>query len=162
MYSKLLLAAAVSVMAASGHSSPAESQTRLNMGSTSASSSYYSASVATAKIINSHVPEVSVTVVESGATYDNIKRTPHEFQMSIPSAYSGLVEAYYGTGKTFKDKPNDKIRIMFGFVPSSILFVVAKDSNVNGMSDLGSKGFYPGPTGNQTVAMSKKIMDLYK
>ncbi len=54
---------------------PAGAQRRnLAMGATQTASSHYTYFVAAAKTINLALPDVNVTVVETGATVDDIKR----------------------------------------------------------------------------------------
>lgn len=74
MYSlkKPLLTAILSAGLIAGTAAKAEEQ--LLIGSTSTSSSQYGYFVAVGQIINQHVDNVRTSVVETGATVDNLRR----------------------------------------------------------------------------------------
>lgn len=127
------------------------------MGSTSSTSSYYAASVAMGKIINDSVKGVHVTVVESGATYDNLERIAKgEFKLAMPSAYAGVIESYYGMAR-FNGRANKKLRMMLSIIPTAIYYVVRDDSGIKKLEDLKGKKFYPGPVGHITVKVTKEL-----
>lgn len=129
----------------------------LYMGSTSSTSSYYAAAVAMGKIINDHVKGAHVTVVESGATYDNLERIAKgEFKLAMPSAYAGVIESYYGMAR-FEGRANNKLRVMLAIIPTAIYYVVREDSGVKKLEDLKGKKFYPGPVGHITVKVTKEL-----
>src|SRR3546814_4363345 len=54
--------------------SPAAAKDKLLIGASSASSSQYGYFVALSQLINSHVQNVDSSVVETGATVDNLRR----------------------------------------------------------------------------------------
>lgn len=136
----------------------AASKKQLLMGSTQMVSSYYPPSVALAKIINQNVPQVQVTVVESGATYDNLERTrAGEFQFSMPSSYNGLIESYHGLGR-FKGKPDKTVRVLFVEACSAVYAVVRADSGITDTKGLHGKKFYAGPTGHISTIMVEKAL----
>ena len=57
-----------------GLSLPAAAQEKLLIGSTSASSSHYGYFVAVAKLVNEKADGLEASVVETGATLDNLRR----------------------------------------------------------------------------------------
>jgi TRAP-type uncharacterized transport system substrate-binding protein len=92
---RILGAALVAALALSpACSPPAEAQQKminLNMGSTSSTSAVYAWCVATANVINKANVGLNVTVVESGAALDNLRKLKEgafDFALSIdiPSA----------------------------------------------------------------------------
>lgn len=133
---------------------------QLYMGSTQMVSSFYAPSVSLASIINKNVPQVNVTVVESDATYDNIERTRSgEFQLSMPSSYSGLIESYYGLER-FKGRADNSVRVMFVNSCSVVYVVVRADSGITDIRGLQGKKFYAGPMGHlSTVVLQQALED---
>jgi len=151
----------VVVIIGAGIAGPALSgpKKQLLMGSTQMVSSYYPPSVALARLINENVPQGQVTVVESGATYDNLERTRvGEFQFSMPSAYSGILESYHGYGR-FKGRPDKSLRMLFVEACSPIYAVVRADSGITDISGLHGKSFYAGPTGHISTIMVEKALE---
>ena len=129
------------------------------MGSTQSTSSYYANTLAWAKVINDNVPNVHITVVESGATYDNLDRTRNgEFQLSMPSAYSGVIESYHGLGR-YKGKPDPSLRMMSASNPLAVFYMVRKDSGITDIQGLDGKKFYAGPTGHISGVGTQKVFD---
>lgn len=136
---------------------PAE-KLELYMGSTQSTSSYYANTLTWAKVINENVPSVHITVVESGATYDNLDRSrTGEFQISMPSAYSGVIESYYGLAR-YKEKGADKTLRMLGISnPGAVFYLVREDSGITDIKGLDGKKFYAGPTGHISSVGTEKV-----
>ncbi len=97
-------------------SPPAEAQQKminLNMGSTSSTSAVYAWCVATANVINKANVGLNVTVVESGAALDNLRKLKggsFDFALSIdiPSA----MQMYQGID-AFKGQAWKDVRVLF-------------------------------------------------
>ncbi len=131
------------------------------MGSTQSSSSYYANTITWAKVINTYTPDVHVTVVESGATYNNLDRTRNgEFQLSTPSAYSGIIESYYGLAR-YKGKPDPSLRMICISNPFAVLYMVRKDSGVTDIKGLDGKNFFAGPIGHISGVATEKVFDKF-
>jgi TRAP transporter TAXI family solute receptor len=136
----------------------AASKIQLAMGSTQSSSSHYAYFVAVAKIINTYVPEVNVTVVETGASVDNINRIKKgalDFGMTtIHLQY----QAYHGMGP-WKDKPIKDQYVAWVYQPAPQNFVVREDSGIKSVYDLKGKSFNPGMRGSATEKTAESILD---
>jgi len=129
----------------------------LTWGTTSSTSSYYASALIWAKVVNDNVPSVNITIAESGATYDNINRTrAGEFNLSMPCAYSGLLEAYYGLNR-YKGKPYPELRMLGVSNPLAIYYLVREDSGVKDVKDLDGKGFFSGPIGHISSIATEKV-----
>ena len=121
----------------------------LAMGSTQSSSSHYAYFVAVAKIINTYVPEVSINVVETGATVDNIKRIEKgQLDLGLTTIHVQY-QAYNGMGP-WKDKPIKDQYVLWVYQPAPQNFVVREDSGVKTVYDLAGKTFNPGMRGSAT------------
>jgi TRAP transporter TAXI family solute receptor len=133
----------------------------LYMGSTQSTSSYYANSLTWAKVINKYAPDVHVTVVESGATFDNLDRTrTGEFQLSMPSAYSGVIQSYYGLER-YKGKPDKTLRMICITNPVAVFHLVRKDSGITDIKGLDGKKYFPGPIGHIARVANQKTFEKF-
>jgi len=147
--------------------SPATAQTQapvtnLNMGSTSSTSAVYAWCVATANVINKANVGLNVTVVESGAALDNLRKLKEgvfDFALSIdiPSA----MQNYQGID-SFKGQPWKDVRVLFIRNVTIDRLYVRKDAGVKTFMDLGGKKFSPGIPGASSTAYMMKFNDVLK
>ncbi len=136
----------------------AASKKQLAMGSTQSSSSHYAYFVAVAKIINTHVPEVNVSVVETGASVDNINRIQKgDLDLGMTTVHLQY-QAFHGMG-TWKDKPIKDQYVLWVYQPAPQNFVVREDSGVKTIYDLAGKQFNPGMRGSATEKTAEAILD---
>jgi TRAP transporter TAXI family solute receptor len=130
----------------------------LAMGSTQSSSSHYAYFVAVGKIINTYVPEVSINVVETGASVDNINRIK-KGQLDLGMTTIHLqYQAYHGMGP-WKDSPIKDQYVLWVYQPAPQNFVVRKDSGVKTVYDLKGKRFNPGMRGSASEKTAEAILD---
>ncbi len=136
----------------------AASKKLLAMGSTQSSSSHYAYFVAVAKVINARVPEVSISVVETGASVDNINRIKKgDLDLGMTTIHLQY-QAYHGLD-AWKDKPIKDQYVMWVYQPAPQNFVVREDSGVKSAYDLGGKPFNPGIRGSATEKTVEAILD---
>jgi uncharacterized protein len=136
----------------------AASKKQLAMGSTQSSSSHYAYFVAVAKIINANVPEVNVSVVETGASVDNINRIKKgDLDLGMTTIHLQY-QAYHGM-ETWKDKPIKDQCVLWVYQPAPQNFVVREDSGVKTVHDLAGKHFNPGMRGSATEKTVEAILD---
>lgn len=134
----------------------------LNMGSTSSTSAVYAWCVATANVINKANVGLNVTVVESGAALDNLRKLKagaFDFALSIdiPSA----MQMHQGID-SFKDQPWKDVRILFIRNVTADRLYVRKDSGVKTFTGIGGKKFSPGIPGASSTAYIMKFNDVLK
>jgi TRAP transporter TAXI family solute receptor len=128
----------------------------LNMGSTSSTSAVYAWCVATANVVNKANAGLNVTVVESGAALDNLRKLKSgafDFALSIdiPSA----MQMYQGID-SFKGQPWKDVRVLFIRNVTVDRIYVRKDAGIKTFTDLSGKAFSPGiPGASSTLYMSK-------
>jgi len=91
---------------------------RLMCGTAAVVSGHYPSSVAMAKIINENVPEVNISLVETGGTHACTGRLGTDLDMFAQTSYNGPVERYNGIdtyaepGKQLRD-----IRMLAQYAP---------------------------------------------
>jgi uncharacterized protein len=142
------------------HPAPASaaSKKQLAMGSTQSSSSHYAYFVAVAKIINAKVPEVNISVVETGASVDNINRIRKgDLDLGMTTIHLQY-QAYHGL-EVWKGKPIKDQVVLWVYQPAPQNFVVREDSGVKSVQDLAGKAFNPGMRGSATEKTAEHILE---
>lgn len=130
------------------------------IGSTQTGSSHYAYAVAATKAINKFVPEVNASVVETGASVDNVKRL-RAGQIDIGAVVTEKVmyEAWKGM-KTWKNMATPDLRMLWVYTQSIDYYVVREDSGVTKLEDLEGKKINPGMRGSATEATTKEIFQI--
>ena len=104
-------AAALVGLAFCGHSALAQ-KSSITMGATNATSSNYALAVAMSKAIKQNLPNANVTVIETGASVDNIRRmSKGEIDFGLTMVDTN-VQAAAGSGP-FKDKAVTDIGVLY-------------------------------------------------
>ncbi|MFB9868765.1 TAXI family TRAP transporter solute-binding subunit [Vreelandella sulfidaeris] len=150
-----LLTAILSAGLFAGPSAQAEEQ--LLIGSTSTSSSQYGYFVAVGQIINQHVDGVRASVVETGATVDNLRRILRDqVDMGLVTTNVGY-HAYAGEGE-FEGRPVDN-RLLWVYSQAPQNVVMREDAGVTSMAELDGARLNPGITGSATEATTIAVME---
>jgi hypothetical protein len=132
------------------------------MGSTSSTSAVYAWCVATANVINKANVGLNVTVVESGAALDNLRKLKEgafDFALSIdiPSA----MQMHQGID-SFKGQPWKDVRVLFIRNVTVDRLYARKDAGVKAFAELSGKKFSPGIPGASSTAYMMKFNDVLK
>lgn len=128
-------------------------------GASSAASSHYSYSVGAAKAINEYVDDVKVSVVETGASVDNLKRIrAGQLDLGI-GGMKVMYEAWKGLG-TWEKTPYPDLRILWAYAKTIDFIVVREDSGITKLEDLNGKKFSPGIRGSATENTTKQIFKI--
>ena len=143
---------------AAGEQEGGGAATRLALGSTNATSSHYAYFTAVAKIINEQIPGLQASVVETGATVDNLERMQRgQLDMGLITS-STLNHAYFGK-HGFAGKPvKSKLLWMYALAPQNI--TVRRDSGIDSLDQLTGERFGPGARGSSTEATSEMVFDM--
>ena len=143
---------------AAGEQEGGGATTRLALGSTNATSSHYAYFTAVAKIINERIPGLQASVVETGATVDNLERMQRgQLDMGLITS-STLNHAYFGK-HGFAGKPvKSKLLWMYALAPQNI--TVRRDSGIDSLDQLTGERFGPGARGSSTEATSEMVFDM--
>jgi len=140
-------------------------------GSTSAASTHYVAAAVLASIINTGNPDMKITVVESGATHDNlIKTQAGKLDGGFATSWDGMAMAYNGTTMSeyiaYGEWP--ELRMMSGYVHNYVLVVVLDHDDqeegeegeiIETLYDLHGKRFSAGVAGSVTEFNIRRQFD---
>jgi TRAP transporter TAXI family solute receptor len=125
----------------------------IRWGSTSTKSGFYAYFVALAKTVMKHYPEIDITVVETGAGLDNLKRL-NEGTVDLGGTNTAVAFAQYAGVADYKDKPKfSKLRSLWGGFVLPINIFVRTDSKVKTIDQLNGKPFshIPGSSADRLV-----------
>ncbi len=139
---------------------PAIAQERLALGATNAQSSHYAYFAALAKVINTAYPDTyQASVVETGATVDNLKRMERgQLDLGLITT-SALYHANLGI-KTFEDGAiASPLLWAYSLAPQNV--IVRQDSGVSTLEGLDGVRFGPGQRGSSTEATSEDVMTTF-
>lgn len=136
-----------------------EKKQYMTMAAVASSSGLFPYVVSIGKVINTYVPEYSITVSESGGNVDNTKRLRNG-EVKIANSISNTdYESFTGTGTTFNNDPFTDFRILWYYEKSPIQICVAKDSGIKSIWDLDGKSFNPGGTGTAASVVIHAAFD---
>jgi uncharacterized protein len=142
-------------LALCAHSALAQ-KSSITMGATNATSSNYALAVAMSKAIKQNLPNANVTVIETGASVDNIRRmTKNEIDFGLTMVDTN-VQAMAGTGP-FKDKAVPNIGVLYVYDVVVLNVAVRADEGVNSLADLKGKKFSAGIRGSGAELLTHDI-----
>jgi len=129
------------------------------MGSTSSASGLYAYAVAVARVVNKANIGLKVTVVESGAALDNLRRVKEGvFDLALMVDIPSAMQMYRGIG-TFQGQAWEPLRfLMFRNVIHDRIYVRA-DSGIKSFSGLAGKKFCPGLPGSSGAQYMSQIAE---
>ena len=127
-------------------------------GSTSASSSHYGYIVAVGKLINEGGSGLNATVVETGATMDNIRRMERG-QIDLGIVTTNVVQHAVSGSKDFEGKAQD-LQLLWVYSTSVQNVVVRADSGVETIDGLNGVRLNPGIKGSATESTTEEVLDL--
>jgi TRAP transporter TAXI family solute receptor len=131
---------------------------KMLIGSTSASSSHYGYFVAVSQVINEKVADLETSVVETGATVDNLRRFARK-QIDLGLVTTNVQsQAYFGR-QGFKDRPV-KSKLLWVYVIAPQNAIVRKDSGINSFAELNGQRFNPGLKGSATEKTSEAVFEV--
>ncbi|CRK76753.1 TRAP transporter solute receptor, TAXI family [Nereida ignava] len=127
----------------------------LLIGSTSASSSHYGYFVAVGQLINENAEGINATVVETGATMDNIQRMARG-QLDLGLVTTNVVQhAHAGTNAFDGNAQDMQLLWVYANAPQNV--IVRADSGVTDLAGLAGTDFNPGIKGSATEATAEAV-----
>ncbi|QEW17979.1 TRAP transporter solute receptor, TAXI family [Marinibacterium anthonyi] len=133
------------------------SATDLLIGSTSASSSHYGYFVAVGQLVNEKTDGLKASVVETGATMDNIRRMERG-QIDLGLVTTNVAQHAVAGTDEFDGKPQD-LALLWVYTGAPQNVVIRKDAGVDSLSGLDGVRFNPGIRGSATEATTEAVFD---
>lgn len=131
----------------------------LTLSAVASSSGLFPYCVAIGDVL-SNIPELEITVAESGGNVANTQEL-RVGEVSIANSISNTdYESYTGTGSTFTGDPFTDVRILWYYESTPIQIFVAKDAGIESLSDLDGKDFNPGGTGTAASVVTHEALDV--
>lgn len=127
----------------------------LLIGSTSASSSHYGYFVAVGQLINENAVGVKASVVETGATMDNMRRMERG-QLDLGLVTTNAVNHAVNGINAFEGKPQD-LKLLWVYVNAPQNVIVRSDAEVSDLEGLAGIKFNPGIKGSSTEATTEAV-----
>ena len=135
----------------------AVAQERLTMGATHSASSFYAYQVGISNFLNNAVEDVNINVRELGGaevSTEALLRDEVDMGIAVTSSdYAAL------QGDDPFGEPAEELRTLYYFAPLPLNFVVAADSDVQGLQDLEGQEFNPGGRGTSTERQVDEILN---
>lgn len=131
--------------------------TDLLVGSTSASSSHYGYFVAVGQLINEHAEGLSASVVETGATMDNIRRMARD-QVDLGLVTTNVAQHAAAGTNEFEGNAQD-LTLLWVYTGAPQNVVVRSDAGVDSLEDLEGVRFNPGIRGSATESTTEAVFE---
>lgn len=153
------LAGAMCSLALAAASGPAQAEAqKLLIGTTSASSSHYGYFVAVSQIVNKQVAGLESSVVETGATMDNLRRLERR-QVDLGLVTTNVMHhANAGTGDFAAKAVNSRLLWIYSLAPQNV--IVRKDAGVQSLAALEGKRFNTGLKGSATEKTTDAVFAM--
>lgn len=129
----------------------------LLIGSTSASSSHYGYFVAVGQLINENADGLRASVVETGATMDNIRRMARD-QVDLGLVTTNVVQHAVAGTNAFDGAAQD-LRLLWVYTGAPQNVVMRADAGVSDLSGLEGVRFNPGIKGSATEATTEAVFE---
>ena len=127
----------------------------LLIGSTSASSSHYGYFVAVGQLINENADGLRASVVETGATMDNIRRMERG-QVDLGLVTTNVAQHAAAGKNDFEGKPQD-LSLLWVYTGAPQNVVMRADAGVQDLAGLEGVRFNPGIKGSATEATTEAV-----
>lgn len=130
----------------------------ITFGSTNSTSSNYALAVAMSKAIKQNLPNSNVTMIETGASVDNVRRmTKNEIDFGLVMVDT-MIQAESGAGP-FKNHAVPDVAVLYAYDAVALQMAVRIDSGVNKPEDLAGKKFSAGIRGSGAEVLTHQIFD---
>jgi len=136
-----------------------EKKVLLRLGATPSGTGWYFYNAQTATVLSQNLPNVEISVRETGGTRENVLRMSRkELEMGFSEALVSH-EAYRGIGR-FKDKPIADQRLLWNIATSYMHWAVGQGSGIKTFEDLTDKTFNPSTIGGGGEYITEKVFEL--
>lgn len=154
--SRLGIGAAALMLALSAGAAFAQ-KSAITLGSTNSTSSHYAVAVAMSKAIKEAMPNANVSVVETGASVDNIRRLVRgEVDLGLVALDTGI-QAATGTGP-FEGRAVPDLVAVYAYDNSVLNIAVRADSGVKALADLNGRKLNAGIRGSGAEVLTREAL----
>ena len=136
---------------------PAVAQEKLLIGSTSASSSHYGYFVSVAKLVNEKAEGLEASVVETGATLDNLRRIERG-QVDFGLVTTNVAQHAHAGTNEFDGRPM-KLGLLWVYTGAPQNVIVRQDAEVGSLAELKGVRFNPGIKGSATESTTEAVFE---
>lgn len=136
---------------------PASAQEKLLVGSTSASSSHYGYFVSVAKLVNEKAGGLEASVVETGATLDNLRRIERG-QVDLGLVTTNVAQHAHAGTNEFDGRPM-KLGLLWVYTGAPQNVIVRQDAEVGSLAELKDVRFNPGIKGSATESTTEAVFE---
>lgn len=151
-----LLGLAAAGLAGTGPAAAADQ--KLLIGSTASASSHYGYFVAVTQIINDQLEGLDASVVETGATVDNLRRISRDqIDLGLVTTNIGY-QALAGLGEFEGRAVDNRLLWVYTVAPQNV--VVRADAGLAALADLAGKPFNPGIRGSATEKTTEAVFQV--
>ena len=148
----------LALLGATAMAGPALAQdSDLLIGSTSASSSHYGYFVAVGQLINEEVDGVRASVVETGATMDNLRRMQRG-QIDLGLVTTNVAQHAVAGSDAFEGNAQD-LSLLWVYTGAPQNVVVRSDAGVESLEGLEGVRFNPGIKGSATESTTEAVFE---
>jgi len=139
---------------------PASAQKNsITLGSTNSTSSHYAVAVAMSKAIKTGMPSANVSVIETGASVDNIRRLVRgEIDLGLVAVDTGI-QAINGTG-SFEGKAVKDLVSVYTYDVSVLNIAARADTGIANVRDFQGKKFNAGIRGSGAEMLTRETFSL--
>jgi TRAP transporter TAXI family solute receptor len=136
-----------------------DKRTLLRVGATPSGTGWYFYTAQVATVLSQNLPNVEISVRETGGTRENVLRMGRkELDMGFSEALVSY-EAYRGIGR-FKDRAISDKRLLWNITTSHMHWAVAQDSGIKTFEDLADKSFNPSTIGGGGEYITEMVFAL--
>jgi TRAP transporter TAXI family solute receptor len=131
----------------------------ITMGSTNSASSHYALAVAMSKAIKKELPEANVSMIETGASVDNIRRmVKGEIDLGLVMVDTSVM-AHEGKGP-FQGKAVEDLGVLYVYDSVTLQLAVRADSGISTLKDLEGKKFSAGIRGSGAELLTREMFQV--
>ncbi len=155
----VLLGAAALLLAGMASGPALAQKSSITLGSTNSTSSHYAVAVAMSKAIKEGMPKANVSVIETGASVDNVRRLVRkEIDIGLVAVDTGI-QATSGTGP-FEGRAVKDLASIYVYDVSVLNIAVRLDSNLKNLKDLHGKKFNAGIRGSGAELLTRQAFTM--
>lgn len=133
---------------------------QVSIAATGQTSSYYGYHAAVAQVIQSAFPDMSVTVMETGGSVENLRlleRGQADWGQFVEPTF---FQDYAAVGAAAENEPKSDLRFLWSIATIALYNVVDAEAEVTSMGDLSGETYGAGSSGSLTEKITADLMTI--